>query len=720
MSKHRQEGSKLIEVRGKEQISHELKPIGDEAAPVTVSRTDTHLNISILLDHIRKTPNFDIVNAVNLAISPIFTNENKGTIQKSISGKTKSCPHIGFFIEDRGHYTGGRYSTWMTAVILSQVTRVTVITNAEPAFYNDIHPYFNDNFRYHIDSSYGSKNSKPYDFDLVVGVPQLSGQYAAQYAEVHKISFYAWMFESPNFVREFRDGVDATDDYWESYKKCLMQADKVILPSYESEKWFKEWDAAFVNKQTCVLYPCLNEFVIKKTKKITNAGNRTRVIFSSRMAEFKNPLPIIKLLPKAWQYDIIGKCSNDNINMIMKMRDDGYRIEVYQSCEDSVKFSHIYAADVLIHPSKFEGFGMSPMEALHLGTSVVVFDLPVLREIYGNMIHYAKFGDRQAFAQKVREVVNSHAKIVKLPAKQMGFRHIYTHLEKAKEIFNIPKISFGVLAYNCADYLEYVISSVYHLAHEIIIVEGAVKGYASDPNSNDGTVELIEKLGKMDHWNKIKFIQATKKSKPDFWKDKIEMQNTIAEFVTGDFYIKMDADEIWRSESVIGVMDLFYNNPNLTVVKMPFLHFWTAFNKIAKDAGGKWGTKHPRVWRWKSSFWHRGSFNHFIDKSCDNRAVCSPYVEEYDYEGYPVYHFGYARKLDFVTQKLQYYKGRGIETYVEDTYKKWKDMNDQTQPTQRVRSWAEDFNPDHLPKIMKKHPYFNAKDIRKLKPGKKK
>lgn len=41
-----------------------------------------------------------------------------------------------------------------------------------------------------------------------------------------------------------------------------------------------------------------------------------------------------------------------------------------------------------IHPALFEGFGITPMEALSVGAKVLVSDIPVFREVYGDSVYY--------------------------------------------------------------------------------------------------------------------------------------------------------------------------------------------------------------------------------------------------------------------------------------------------------------------------------------------
>ncbi len=55
---------------------------------------------------------------------------------------------------------------------------------------------------------------------------------------------------------------------------------------------------------------------------------------------------------------------------------------------DEVNRSLMEGAKAFIHPSKLEGFGIPPMEALYLGTPAIVSSASCLPEIYGDTVHY--------------------------------------------------------------------------------------------------------------------------------------------------------------------------------------------------------------------------------------------------------------------------------------------------------------------------------------------
>ena len=65
----------------------------------------------------------------------------------------------------------------------------------------------------------------------------------------------------------------------------------------------------------------------------------------------------------------------------------------------------IAGAAVLAFPSRYEGFGLPPLEALAAGTPVVASDLPVLREVLADHARFAPPGDAGALAAALRDTL---------------------------------------------------------------------------------------------------------------------------------------------------------------------------------------------------------------------------------------------------------------------------------------------------------------------------
>jgi glycosyltransferase involved in cell wall biosynthesis len=72
-------------------------------------------------------------------------------------------------------------------------------------------------------------------------------------------------------------------------------------------------------------------------------------------------------------------------------------------------------ASVFAFLSEYEGFGLTPLEALSAGTPIVVLDTPVAREIYGDAAAFVPRGDLRATADALtRLLTNREAAIAQL------------------------------------------------------------------------------------------------------------------------------------------------------------------------------------------------------------------------------------------------------------------------------------------------------------------
>lgn len=716
-----------MNTQNSKRIINQTQKIKKESEPDSIKILDNDENYQIIINKnlIQKLTSFELSNSILTAISPLFLNKNFSNNNEIKHSEISNFKHIAFFIEHMPHYTGGRYSIYHQAVLLSQYTKVTVVTNNKPPFYNDFKDYYSKNFKIKTSINYLYDNEIN-EFDLIIGCPVKSGLYAEQYSKKFNLPLYLILFESPNWVKKFRDGADADENFWNEYRRCLAVADKIMVPSQESKihliEWFNNWGmnikASMDNIK--VVYPCLNQVVADKIKKhrinVKQKNHKYNVVYISRMTPGKTMVPILKKFPKTkYHFDLIGKIWSDTKYELEKLIKQGYDITIHNKINDEKKFKIIAEANVMAFPSKFEGFGMPPMEALYFNVPVVAYNLPVLKEVYGDKIEYVDLSNVSQFVGKIKQLCERKAeqgrvRVLKRENRyvnDMNFSLIKTCTNNLLDICDIPKISVGIIIYNGADYIEYVIKSIYEVVNQIIIVDGAVEKYdAKKSYSTDGTIEKIKKLkNEIDILDKIELVENDNK----FYKNKIEMQNEIAKRIKGDYYVKMDADEIWKKETLLDAITYMQIN-KIDVLRMPFYHFWLSFKNIAVDSNGKWSTKHPRIWKWNNDFKHKNSFNFFQNKK--GVKISAPNYNEQEYNGDRVYHFGYVRKLKILKQKLKYYKTRGIEKYFKDTVTAWNNLDDPTQPTQKSNSHATKFEGE-LPDILKNHPYFNVLDIRK-------
>jgi glycosyltransferase involved in cell wall biosynthesis len=99
----------------------------------------------------------------------------------------------------------------------------------------------------------------------------------------------------------------------------------------------------------------------------------------------------------------------------------GSRVDVRQYVTED-ELSALYArASVFVFLSEYEGFGLTPLEALSADVPVVVLDTPVAREVYGDAAWYVPAeADVRAAADAIRTLLADTASRQRLLAHAPG------------------------------------------------------------------------------------------------------------------------------------------------------------------------------------------------------------------------------------------------------------------------------------------------------------
>jgi glycosyltransferase involved in cell wall biosynthesis len=69
----------------------------------------------------------------------------------------------------------------------------------------------------------------------------------------------------------------------------------------------------------------------------------------------------------------------------------------------------VAGAAALVFSSRYEGFGLPPLQALACGTPVVASDLPALREVLGEQADLVPVGDPDGLAEALGRVLTDEA-----------------------------------------------------------------------------------------------------------------------------------------------------------------------------------------------------------------------------------------------------------------------------------------------------------------------
>jgi len=75
-------------------------------------------------------------------------------------------------------------------------------------------------------------------------------------------------------------------------------------------------------------------------------------------------------------------------------------------------------ADLFVFPSLFEGFGLPPLEAVSLGCPVILSDIPILRETFGETGFYFNPYSEEDLVKAVLKVISDEEFKIGLLKKQ--------------------------------------------------------------------------------------------------------------------------------------------------------------------------------------------------------------------------------------------------------------------------------------------------------------
>jgi len=134
---------------------------------------------------------------------------------------------------------------------------------------------------------------------------------------------------------------------------------------------------------------------------------------------------------------VVTSCGGDyKARLLQKVADLGIGDRVgfcdYLSRDQLIKLYQ--GCSALVYPSKWEGFGIPPLEALACGSPVIASDIPVHREVLGDAAFFVKLGDTSSWAAAF-EAVQSAAEVAEKLNRARGLlqRFTWSHAVDALE-----------------------------------------------------------------------------------------------------------------------------------------------------------------------------------------------------------------------------------------------------------------------------------------------
>ena len=158
------------------------------------------------------------------------------------------------------------------------------------------------------------------------------------------------------------------------------------------------------------------------------------------------------------------------------------------------ELSALYArARAFVFLSEYEGFGLTPLEALSAGMPIVVLDTPVAREVYGAAALYVERPDPGLIEAALRRVLTDDAERTRIleAGRDTLARVLVAALRRARPgcggfMLPMPRLSIVIVTFNSAKDIDACLASLTVPAapvdFETVVVDNA---------SSDGTAAAV-------------------------------------------------------------------------------------------------------------------------------------------------------------------------------------------------------------------------------------
>ncbi len=127
--------------------------------------------------------------------------------------------------------------------------------------------------------------------------------------------------------------------------------------------------------------------ILEKIKEMTNGR---KYFFSiGTLTKHKNLKWVIEVAKKNPNYDFLISGFKNSEKVYKKLGiESTENVKYLGYLTDAEMKTTIKNSEALLYPTLYEGFGIPPIEAMAVGTKVVVSDIPAIREIYGDTVYY--------------------------------------------------------------------------------------------------------------------------------------------------------------------------------------------------------------------------------------------------------------------------------------------------------------------------------------------
>lgn len=210
--------------------------------------------------------------------------------------------------------------------------------------------------------------------------------------------------------------------YFAHVERALPMADRLVAISNATRDDLAEFFPALVERTVVIgnaVHPAYFEELsaeqIGLVARRYGFRRHPRILYVGGYDERKNVGTLIRAIKIVFQTrrdgELILVGAKDNLFVRRQVADNDLepRVVVTPFVSRAELVAMFNSADLFVYPSRFEGFGMPPAQAMAVGVPVVASDIPSIREVVGDHGVLVEPDSSEAWAEAIGKVLDSPA-----------------------------------------------------------------------------------------------------------------------------------------------------------------------------------------------------------------------------------------------------------------------------------------------------------------------
>ena len=244
--------------------------------------------------------------------------------------------------------------------------------------------------------------------DIVFSPMQTIGARGRRYKlvlTVHDLIYYSHPTPPRQFSWPIRLMWRLYHTAWWPQKMLLAHSDAVVAVSETTKKLIQ--DNKLTTKPVYVVHNAADQPTQELV--VTEASKRSRsIVYMGSFMPYKNVETLVNavaLLPD-FTLHLTSRISDQDRQRLSALAPEA-TIHFHNGTSDEDYFDLLTHATALVSASKDEGFGIPLVEAMSLGTPIVVSDIPIFHEIGGEAALFAPVDEPDAFAEAITSLTDA-------------------------------------------------------------------------------------------------------------------------------------------------------------------------------------------------------------------------------------------------------------------------------------------------------------------------